>query len=170
MWEPLRAAFSHFLCLCSHTRLELVWALPGQTCWLLPKAEIRCLTTSDNLFDTINCMYPSHHSIMSSKFHLANKQDGSSGKSQIYAHLTWNTCRRLYKLSIEVRNDCIAFFCWLHPEIIKDTKSISDVCSEKGLQLLCQACFLSGGLLHYLRAYMTNMPTCHGFNVTVLRT
>lgn len=39
--------------------------------------------------------------------------------------LTRNTCRGLYKLSIEVRNDCVTFFSWLHPEVRKDTLSIS---------------------------------------------
>lgn len=131
--------FSFSLCVLPHMRLECIWALPQQTRWLLLIAEICGLTAS-----AITYVLQSAP-LMSSKFHLSIKH-----RNVIDIHLTWNTCGRLYELSIEVGNDSIAFFCWLHPEIVRDTKSISVLCSEEGVQVLSVACFLLGGWVHYL--------------------
>lgn len=131
--------FSFSLSVLPHMRLDCVWALPQQTLWLLLIAEICRLTTSA-------ITYVSQSSpLMSGKFHLSIKH-----RNVIDIHLTWNTCGGLYELSIEVGNDSIAFLCWLHPEIVRDAKSISGLCSEEGVQVLSAACFLLGGKGHYL--------------------
>lgn len=141
-----------------HMRLGCVWALGQQTGRLLLKAQ--------RLPDHFS--QPVHHHQLTPTYYTSRKSHLAIKAT--YACLTWDTCGCLDELSIEVRNDCIAFLRWLHPAITRDTKSISVFCSrnrhpETGSQVLSEARFLSGRLVNYLRAYTTNVNMRHGFSI-----
>lgn len=112
-----------------------------QTHWLLLEAGISRQSTSlcrytaaINSVHIIVITYDFHGmAVKRSMFSLHFCSSLLGMFDELYCVLTWNTCRCFNKLSIEVRNDCITFFSWLHPENIEDIQYnyISDNCRNK---------------------------------------
>lgn len=158
-----------------------VCSLHHQTHWLLLKAWISCLTASHCSFSTIHChfIYYSHHGqvivfyllyslvyLKWIRFCLPSAVEACY-VPKLYVCLTWNARRCLYELSVEVRDDCIAFFSWLHSKIIKKTKqkhtqiinSSAGNCNNKDERVLSNTCFLSLWVAQYRRLHATSVYT-----------